>query len=275
VTGRVAFLNFEVSSGQLGRWAHQTDIPADQLFLVNLRGRRNPLQHPEDRQLLADKLREHKAEVLIVDPFGRAYTGASQNDPHEVGRFLADLDVFTRSEVGATEVILAVHAGWNAERTRGSSAVEDWADSILTMTFGEDRQTRYLRAIGRDVSVDEDQLSYDPVTGLLTTTGSGTRAQVERVFKAQALVDPVCQYVDANPGASQNAIEKGVRGGITFGFQAADVRKAIEMAVGQGRLRREGGGCRGKTTKHFPGAVEVQPGRGIEELQPGESGGKL
>ncbi|WP_406817345.1 AAA family ATPase [Mycobacterium sp. M23085] len=275
VTGRVAFLNFEVSSGQLGRWAHQTDIPADRLFLVNLRGRRNPLQQPVDRQLLADKLREHRVEVLIVDPFGRAYTGASQNDPHEVGRWLADLDVFARSEVGATEVILAVHAGWNAERTRGSSAVEDWADSIMTMTFGGDQQTRYLRAIGRDVSVDQDQLSYDPVTRLLTTTGSGTRAQVERVFKAQALVDPVCQCVDANPGTSQNAIEKGVRASTTVGFQAADVREAIKIAEEKGRLRREGGGSRGKTTKHFPAGAEPQPGQSIEELQPGESGGKL
>jgi hypothetical protein len=50
--------------------------------------------------------------------------------------------------------------------------VEDWADSIVTMTFGSDKESRYLRAIGRDVSVDEDRLSYDPETRLLSMTGS-------------------------------------------------------------------------------------------------------
>src|SRR5687768_13005377 len=58
----------------------------------------------------------------------------SQNDPGEVGAWLIGLDQFTRTEVGALDLVLATHAGWNGERTRGSSALEDWADSIITMT---------------------------------------------------------------------------------------------------------------------------------------------
>ena len=43
VDGEVAILNYEVSGDQLARWADEVGIPHDRLFLVNLRGRSNPL----------------------------------------------------------------------------------------------------------------------------------------------------------------------------------------------------------------------------------------
>ncbi len=70
-----------MSAGQLARWADEVGIAKDWLYLVNLRGRRNPFGNDDDRQALAGRLREHEVESLIVDPFGRAYTGKSQNDP--------------------------------------------------------------------------------------------------------------------------------------------------------------------------------------------------
>jgi AAA domain len=178
--GRVAFLNYEVSAAQLGRWADEAGVDPDRLYLVNLRGRRNPLSNPEDRGRLAADLRAHDAEVLIVDPFSRAYSGLSQNDPGEVGAWLSDLDLFARSEVGATDVVLAAHAGWVGERSRGSSALEDWADSVITIVRGKgddggDESERYLRAIGRDVEVDEDQLEFNPRTRTLRLSGAGSR----------------------------------------------------------------------------------------------------
>lgn len=253
--GRVAILNYEVSGPQVARWAKQMEISGDRLLLVNLRGRRNPLLHKADRDQLAHTLREHQVETLIVDPFGRAYTGNSQNDPAEVGAWLTDLDVFARSEVGANEVILTVHAGWNGERARGSSAIEDWADSIVTMTSDERQQSRYLRAMGRDVSVDEDLLRYDPITRLLSMTGSGGRTEAKRATKAAALLDPVCKYLGEDPGASQSAIVKGVRSlrtrdGLEVTFQDVDVRAAIELGVKEGKIRREPMGT-GKPTRHY------------------------
>ena len=91
---------------------------------------RSPTRRP--RRGSPTQLREHDVEALIVDPFGRAYTGTSQNDPGEVGAWLTDLDTFARADVGATDLILTAHAGWNGERTRGASALEDWADVIVT-----------------------------------------------------------------------------------------------------------------------------------------------
>lgn len=255
VTGKVAILNFEVAGAQLATWAKKVGVPQDRLVLVNLRGRRNPLIHEKDRKLLAALLGEQAVESLIVDPFGQAFGGKSQNDAGEVGAFLAALDVFARSGAGARDVILTAHAGWNGERTRGSSALEGWADSVVTMTFGADNQTRFLRAIGRDVGVDEDRLSFDSETRLIAMTGGGSRKQAARTSKAEALVQPVCDVVRDTPGISTGGLVDAVRalrneGVVTDAFQDQDVRKAVNLAVARGVLRREELGP-GKPTKHY------------------------
>ncbi len=253
ISGRVSFLNFEVSAAQLGRWAWQTGIPEDRFHQVNLRGRRNPFSHPDDRERLGALLRSHEVETLIVDPFGRAYPGSSQNDPGEVGAFLDDLNRF-KAEIGAADLILSAHAGWQGEHTRGSSALEDWPDSIITMVANADG-LRFLRAIGRDVDVGEDQLSYDPTTRRLWMTGSGSRKRSQEQGKAEALVDPVCAQVQQNPGASQSEIIKALQalhreGTLPISFQERDVVAAINLAVKEGRITREKGG-KGKATRHF------------------------
>ncbi|MCU1697353.1 MAG: hypothetical protein JWR34_3416 [Mycobacterium sp.] len=246
VRGRVAVLNYEVSGAQLSRWADGVGVPTDRLLLVNLRGRRDPLAHDDDRKRLADLLRHHEVESLIVDPFGRAYSGTSQNDPGEVGAWLVGLDAFTRSEVGAHDLILTAHAGWNGERTRGSSALEDWADSIVTMTAGTggDEGSRYLRALGRDVSIDEDRLRFDPESRLLSMTGAGSRKQATTSAKVEALAVGVCDYLESNAGAVFGDIKKAVEG------REGDIRSAVELAENRGLIRRDVGGP-GKATKHF------------------------
>lgn len=206
IAGRIAILNYEVSAAQLARWARDVGIPGDRLFLVNLRGRRNPLSHPRDRAMLADRLAEHQVESLIVDPFGRAYTGTSQNDPGEVGSWLSDLDRFGRGEVRAVDIILATHAGWNGERTRGSTALEDWADSIITLTRNDDGE-RFLRAEGRDVHIDEDQLLYDTDSRTLSLAGTGSRKATAQTRKHEAQIPVVLELLAAHPTMSGNALD--------------------------------------------------------------------
>ncbi|WP_043347160.1 ATP-binding protein [Beutenbergia cavernae] len=183
VSGAVAFLNFEVSRDTFNLWASEVGVDASRLLPVHLRGRLNPLVHPEEREQLARSLRERETEVVVVDTFTRAFRGASENDAAEVGRFLTDLDVFVRGEVGATDLILTAHTGWNGERSRGSSALEDWPDSIITLRRDADGDdsTRYFSAFGRDVEVEEDALSFDPRTRALSLTGAGSRRQAKAV----------------------------------------------------------------------------------------------
>lgn len=177
--GDVAVLNFEVSGAQLARWFDDVGVPADRCHLVNLRGRRNPFKHLDDRARLAGLLRSRGVEAVVVDPFGRAFTGSEQNNAGEVSRWLNDLDEFTRSEVGAHDLLLTAHAGWNGERTRGSSALEDWPDAIWTLTRdpeGDDtNRRRYFRAEGRDVDLDEGELTFDPDTRRLAYLDGGRR----------------------------------------------------------------------------------------------------
>lgn len=250
VAGRVAILNYEVTGEMLARWADEVGVPTDRLVLVNLRGRRNPLRVEEDRAKLAALLRELEVEALIVDPFGRAYGGKSQNDAAEVGQWLVDLDTFTRSEVGAAEVYLCAHAGWTAERTRGSSALEDWPDVTITLTRDQDNhQVRYLAAEGRDVLLEEDRLDFNPTTRELTLSGGGSRRQAKAQKKTAELSAAVVEVVTERPGLNTRELSDELR---TRGhaFQRGDVGRAASSATTSGHLRQEHGPR--NSTLYFP-----------------------
>lgn len=235
VTGRIAFLNFEVAGAQLARWASDVGVPGDRLILANMRGRRNPLANPRDRATLAQLLRAADVETLIVDPFGRAYGGTSQNDAGEVGAWLIGLDAF-RDEVGASDLILTAHAGWNGERTRGSSALDDWADSIITITGDDDTGRRYLRAEGRDVHLDEDELTFDPFTRRLTLAGVGGRKQAAASRKVSELLDAIVPILRATSDLSGVKIADALRES-GAPFQRGDESKALRHGVEIGALK--------------------------------------
>lgn len=234
VTGNVAILNYEVSGRQMAVWARDAGVPGDRLVIANLRGRRNPLADLADRAELAARLRDANVEAVIVDPFGRAYTGTSQNDSGEVGAWLADLDVFARSEVGARDVILMAHAGWNGERTRGSSALEDWADSIVTLTRDEQGR-RFLRAEGRDVSVDEDALEYDHQTRTLSLTGVGSRKAAATHERIEELAVHVLEIVTAVPGVTGYRVGEMLRES-DVPHQKGDHSKALNHLIDSGQI---------------------------------------
>jgi len=252
VVGIVAVLNFEVSAAMLAHWANEHGIDRDRFYQVNLRGRRNPFTHPRDRELLAADLRARGVESLIVDPFGRAYPGKSQNDSGEVGSWLVDLDMFARSEVGAKDVILTAHAGWNGERTRGSSALEDWPDSIITMTRdADDDSLRFLRAEGRDVELAEDRLDFNPSTRTLSLAGTGSRKKGKSDRKTAELAVLAVRAAHTQPGIGVAEMVAAIRlMDDAPTFQDRDVSKAARHAADLGHLRLEGGGP-GKKTSHF------------------------
>jgi len=236
VAGTVALLNYEMGAAQLARWAHEAGVPAQRVFLVNLRGRRNPLGNAADRTHLAGLLRARDVESIICDPFGRAFVGRSQNDSGEVGGWLGDLDRWARGDCGVQDVILTAHAGWEGERTRGASALEDWADSIITLVRDKDgEQVRYLRAEGRDVSVDEDRLTFDPSTRSLALSRGGSRKAAAKLRAGEALVPEVVSAAQASPGLSGNKLAPAlrVRGA---SFQKGDELKAAALAVERGLL---------------------------------------
>ena len=101
--------------------------------------------------------------------------------------------------------MLSAHAGWNGERTRGASALEDWADVIITLTR-DDEDDRYLRAMGRDVEIEEDRLSFDPVTRRLTLSGEGSRKMAAATARERDSEARVVTALREYPGSSASAI---------------------------------------------------------------------
>lgn len=234
VTGRVGFLNFEMSRPQFSRWAERRGVPEHRLYIENLRGRRNPLASKEDRAQLAARLRAQQVETLIVDPFGRAYTGVSQNDPGEVQRWLSELDMFAREEVGATDLVLAVHAGWEGGHARGASSLEDWPDSIIYL--GRDKRTdaRTMRAIGRDVEMDERVLMLDDDTKRQTL---GDPHQADRLPNDADVDSAVAEFVGAQATPpSSGDIETAL---VADGIKRDAARRARVRLVRSGDLIEE------------------------------------
>lgn len=263
IEGTVGLLNYEVSSGMISRWAEDHGIDPDRLYISNLRGRRNPLPHPGDRARLARELRQHHVETLIVDPFGKAYSGESQNDSGQVGAWLADLDRFARAEVYATDLILTAHAGWAGERTRGSSALEDWADSIITLTRdAEDDTQRFMRAIGRDVEVDEDRLNFDPDTRTLTLAGVGSRKHAASTRHIEELLPAVLDAVSTSPGVTGYGLDTILRESGVQPFHKGDGAKAARLGVERGHLHVEDGPRNSKRFHPLTSPTSPPPPRG-------------
>jgi len=164
-TQKVAFLNFEVNGPMLADDLSRRGVPLDRVLQVDLRGRLNPFKHKSVRAKLTKALVSHNVGAIFVDTFAQAFTGESQNDTADVGNWLRELNEWVRAEVGAIDLVLTAHAGWDGDRARGSSALEDWADSIvhLRRTDKDDMTSmRQMRATGReDVHLEWGNLPFD------------------------------------------------------------------------------------------------------------------
>lgn len=265
VVGPVCLFNYEVSGPQIGRWAAEVGVPGDQLVVVNLRGRRNPLGHDDDRAALAAQLRAWGVEVLICDPFANAYTGESQNDAGQVAAFVRELGLFTRAEVGATDLVLTNHAGWNADRTRGSSALEDWADSLVKLT-ADNYGNRYISATGRDVDVAEGALTFDPEARRLTLDRTGNKWAAQHTQRLNGLVDAIVAVVAEVPGLGVRGIQDALtERRVTFG--KGDVGPAIDTAAATGRLvvKTE---SRGKRACYLPEPADAATDTAVQGDRP-------
>lgn len=238
VEGRIALLNFEVAARQVAYWASLVGVDPDRFDIVTLRGRRNPLLHPQDRADLAEYLHSRDVEFLFVDPLSRAFYGDNGNDNTQMQRFLSDLDTFARSEVGATDVVLNVHAGWNADRSRGASATEDHPDSIIWLRPGDkekgDRST-YIEARGRDVDVEEMQLAFDPATYRLSLTGEGSRREAKQVQKQGDLEPHLQRIITSQPGINTKGVTEALRAA-RVPFQKGDETRTLRVMQEAGRI---------------------------------------
>jgi len=227
---RVGYMNFEVSAATFAKWASEAGIPTDRLVVVNLRGKRNPFSNDADLARLAGLLRQSRVETLIVDVFGRAFTGTDQNSNSEVQAWFGLLDQWARESVGALDVIVTAHAGKEGSSFRGASTAEGWTDvnAYLTREGTAPGAVRHLRAEGRDVSIDDTALAFDPATRQFTIDATGGSAGKTN----EAFGRIVRLLNDAGAPMSGRAIERAMEGIV----ERDDVRRALSSGETTGRL---------------------------------------
>lgn len=250
ITGRVALLNFEVSARQIATWCRDAGIPGARMTLVNMRGHGNPFGADAALDALAEHL--DGVESLIVDPFGAAFTGDNENDAGQVRRWLSRVEAFARGRLGVADLLLTAHAGKGGNGSgRGSSALEDWPDTIVRMGQDEDGM-RVISAIGRDVELAAHELRYDGLTRALTL-GEPVEAATER-RAATAMIGRAVEAVESWPGSSGSELLRRLTES-GRGAHRASFLDALKQAAGQGLVRVEGAASR---TTYLPSLTRVR-----------------
>ncbi len=210
----VAIFNYEVEAEQYRDWLRETGIANTQrVHVLNLRGIRLPLASQRAQSWVIRWLAERNIGLWIIDPYSRAYVGSvdNGNDESQVGRFLDAIDV-VKSEAGVDESVMGVHTPKaeveeGQETSIGSQRLEAWPDVIWYLTREREKGTRFLRAEGRDVELQERELNYDPATRMLALDlNSGTRAETRLNQEVLVLVE----FIRAHPNCSGRDIREGL-----------------------------------------------------------------
>jgi hypothetical protein len=199
-------------------------------------------------------LADHRADLLLVDPFGAAYAaagGVSENDNAEVRRFTTALDEIKRLG-GCRTLVMPVHTGRGEqhegdERGRGATVIDDWPDVRMLLTV-DDKGDRYLRTDGRAFCLAESRLGFDPNGRrlMLATTDLGVSRRSARRIERQALV---VEAVAETPGINSRELREHL-GANGIGFN--DDKTAAIKDAREARLIHVHAGARAAHL-HYPG----------------------
>lgn len=185
-TRRVVYLNMEVGPRTMRRWMSDCGVvDTDRVTVANLRGQASALAlgSQAGRERFASWLRDHDAEVVILDPLAPvlASLGLDENKNADVAVFFSWWGEALML-AGVVDDLVVHHTGHAGDRSRGASRLLDEPDAIWTLTkdredddgddaYGPVSPTRYLAATGRDVEMFAEALAFDPATRRLSLTG--------------------------------------------------------------------------------------------------------
>jgi hypothetical protein len=205
VEGRIGYMNLELTEHQMQEWVGRQDIKNhDRIHFWNLRGKVNPFRSANSRNHVIEEIKSLGIKTLIIDTFSKIFPGEANNNS-EVNRFLTMLDV-TLDKAGVEQLIMLVHAGNDGSKIRGATALTDHPDGIWYLASDEEGN-RFFNAIGRDISIPEGQLIYEPETNKLTYTGSS-----KRLAKGVSAKDKVLTFIKENKGATASVIDDSIGG---------------------------------------------------------------
>lgn len=207
--GRIGYLNLELTDGQMQEWVARQNIEnVDKVHFWNLRGKPNPFRSSVSRTHLIQEIQELGVKTLIIDTFAKIFPGEANNNS-EVNRFLIMLDdVLDRA--GVEQLVMLVHAGNDASKIRGATALTDHPDGIWYL-INDDQKNRYFSAIGRDIETPEGQILFDRTTSQLSFTGAGKKETRDLSSRERIL-----EFIKANPGSNAAVIDETIGGTKAF-----------------------------------------------------------
>lgn len=244
--GDIGYLNYELTDKQARTWLGRSGIKnSERVRVWNLRGQPNPFRSRESMaEFATDVVGPLGIEVMLIDPFSSAFAGESSLDNDEVKAFLLMLDEFKLLS-GVKHLAMAVHAGNDTRKPRGATTLQDHPDALWFIDK-DPSGTRYFRAYGRDVEIEEGALSFDPATSSLSFGGASRRAVTN-----SRLEDATYKAIQGNEGCTGSYLDEEVRGNKS---QKATARKALVTA---GRVRIELGP--NNSRRHFTVGSPASP----------------
>lgn len=234
--GRVALIDTELDTRTLRRWLREQDITnTAAVSVLSLRGAVSTFDvlDPVTRSQWADQLAG--ADVVILDCLRPVLDALGLSEDKDAGRVLVAFDALL-AEIGAEEGMVVTHMGHQNERARGDSRLRDWPDAEWKIvrdgddTDDDGDRARYFSAVGRDVSLPEGCLTFDPETRHLTYANGNRRESTARHALPELMA-----LIRAEPGTlSKNAAEARLRD--EHGIAQRTARQAIAAAIRDNHL---------------------------------------
>lgn len=226
---KVVLIDTELPRRTLRRWLRDHKITGtDQLTIVSLRGAASTFDilDPAVRAKWARQFAA--ADVIVLDCLRPIIDALGLSEDKDAGKVFVAFDALL-AESGCDEGLIITHMGHQNERARGDSRQLDYPDALWNMVR-DDNGISFFSALGRDVSVPEGALTYDPEARHLSFSG-GNRTNAA----ARKHLPLLLSIVSEKPGQlSKNAVENKMRD--EHGVRQKDTRAAIGLALGEGLL---------------------------------------
>jgi hypothetical protein len=215
---------------------------------VYVDGRGLRLDAADHREELADAIRHYRTDFVVLDSLRRLAPDAREDSSDDMGRLIGGLAVVAR-ETGAA-ILLQTHKSSKsgAARVRGSSAIEDQADTVFSLTRARGGPVRQLAAVKYRLGPEPSPLTLrfreDP-PGFVAASGSVQGGLAEAV---DALADRVRESGSWTFGELADALGLDSR-------DAAD-RKRLQRALS--RLVEVGGWANVERGRYAPADVDLK-----------------
>lgn len=225
-------------------------------------------------QALAAQIAELKAEVVVLDNASRLF-GGSENDRHQVSRFIAGLNKAAES-TGAAVLLLGHVAKMKGSEYSGSTAWETAARGRLWLTDrdpnapeikaeddeeGPRLDLRWLSKRKVNYSAQDVAMlryvdgSYEVVRSPAHTGGMIQRIDSEHCKRMVMACIPRFKSMGIDPvesAGSQNYLPKLIRAhGLNEGFSQHDLSRAMRALMLEGRLKKAQIGVYANRTPRF------------------------